>query len=207
MARGYKNWERGKKPQEDRDRHFVREFFTNGYNASAAAESAGFASARNYAYKLMREPRIIKLMDEYRERLDRKWEVNATKIRNELAKIAFGGGLGNILVVNEDDGSAMLDFRLMDQAVRDCIQEFTTKSVTRVTGSRVKGENEVETDRETTTENKVKFPSKQAALDALARIEGLFKQEKENKSDDVADRIAAGRNRVAEKKANGTQGA
>lgn len=150
---------------------------------------------------------IKRRQDQRRDRAD----VTEARITAELAKLAFTN-MGDLLEVNED-GSAYLDLNSMTDAHRAALVEYQAETYTDKglgencneellplsgeTGPGIETNDGYRTVR--VLKSKIKFASKQAALDSLARILGMFKDKVEVSGvTSLVDRVAAARKRLNE---------
>lgn len=179
------------------ERHLalVNEYFANGFNKRAAMRKVGYSdkSVEGYQHRLFNHPDVLAEIDRRRQSLTRKTDVTVERIKEEYAKIAFAN-LGDLLEI-ADDGTATMDLSGMTLDQRAAIQEFVIEE-----GKAIQGEegNSVVLVK---PKMRVKFHDKKAALDSLAKILGMFKDEVNVKGEvSLVDRILAGRKRALERK-------
>jgi phage terminase small subunit len=171
----------------------VDEYFANGFNKRAAMRACGYSedSIGGYQHRLFNHPDILKEIDRRRQSLNRKTDITVERIEQEYAKIAFAN-LGDLLEIG-DDGSAVLDLAGMTPEQRAAVSEYNVETY-----------NERAEDGEGVTpvkRYKVKFHDKKAALDALAKIRGMFTEKVEVKGElSLIEKIAAGRKRALAQK-------
>lgn len=161
----------------------------------------GCRSKRNALMAAGFEPSSLRIFNlpEVRAEIDRRltmrmgWVEALTdeRIIAEYAKIAFSS-LGDLLEVAED-GSAYLDLASMSVEQRAAVAEYTVETYT---------EKEIGEGGEATEHpvkrSKIKFHDKKAALDALARIRGMFKDKVEvHGAVSLIEKVQAARQRNA----------
>lgn len=191
-------------------RAIVDAWFVNGcVSKRRAMHACGYSV--NTAWEVFNredvKDEIKRRQDQRRDRAD----VTEARITAELAKLAFTN-MGDLLEVNED-GSAYLDLNSMTDAHRAALVEYQSETYTDkvlqencnevshlLSGDTLPGN---ETNVGFTTvkvlKSKIKFASKQAALDSLARILGMFKDKVEVSGvTSLVDRVAAARKRLNE---------
>lgn len=190
MRQGKKN----KPMQAISERHLklVNEYFANGFNKREAMRACGFSerSIPGYQHRLFNHPDVLHEIDKRRQSMNRRSEITVDRIEQEYAKLAFAN-LGDLLEI-QDDGSAILDLAGMSPEQRAAIAEYSVDEYT---------DRSANEDGEVVKKYKVKFHDKKGALDALAKIRGMFKEQVEVTGElSLVDRILAGRKRALEKK-------
>lgn len=149
-----------------------------GYSPSAAAKPQVIFGRDDVADEI----------DRRRTRREKRVDVTEEKIIAELAKLAFANS-GDLLEV-EEDGTAWMDFNKLTPAMKAAIGEIKSEKF-EMKGSEDDGTSKVN------TKTFVKFASKQAALESLARIKGMFKDKVEiSGSMGLVDRIQEARKRL-----------
>lgn len=129
-----------------------------------------------------------------RKRREKRTDVTEEKIIAELAKLAFAN-VGDLLEVNED-GSAFMDFNKLTPDLKAALAEYQVETYDE-RAPVVDGEADVAGVAVTVKKARVKFASKQAALDSLARIKGMFKDKVEvSGSVGLVERIQEARKRL-----------
>lgn len=121
-------------------------------NGAQAVRDAGYKSKdpANMAYKLLKKPEIMAVVDELRAERMKKFEITGDRILQELAKIAFSDITE---FIGRDGLMSAEDFDSLTPAQRACIASVKRS----VDGS-----------------YEVKLYDKMAALDKLGRSEKLF---------------------------------
>jgi len=151
-----------KQPKQPRwtgkQRRFVKEYVKD-HNATAAARRAGYSerSAKQTGYDLLHLPQYAHVQEAIREeeeRIAQRLEVTAERIQQERAKIAFTS-IDRFL---EWDG-----------------KELRLKPFSEIDPLELAAIAEIEQDKDGRI--KFKLHSKDASLDALARMKGLYKGE------------------------------
>lgn len=143
----------------------VREWFALGCVSKKRAMIAAGYSESTPSSSVFGRDDVKDAIEVRRARVAGKTKVTEERIIEELAKLAFTN-MGDLLEVNED-GSAFLDLNGMTDAHRAALSEVTTEEAI-ISGS----EDELSQRR---VKTKVKFASKQAALDTLVRVFGMAK--------------------------------
>ncbi len=151
-------------------RRFVKEYPLD-HNGQAAAIRAGYSpnSAKNIAWELLNDERyqhVQEAIAEEEERINRRLEISAERIRAEQAKLAFAN---------------IRDFLMFGP------EGVTLKKIDEIDPLELAAVAEV---RETKDGVIFKLHPKQPALDALARMEGLYKDSMTLKSDGLLLRVA-----------------
>lgn len=140
-----------------------------------------------------------------RNRATRAMRVTEERIIAEMAKLAFVD-MGDLLEVNED-GSAYFDLTQMTDEHRAALAEYSTETYMEKRVEPTGNDDETfETVNVPVRKSRIKFASKQAALDSLARVLGMFKDKTEHTVNvaSFADRIAQARKRIHAEATKGT---
>lgn len=164
-------------------------WFANGCQSKRAAGMA-LGLSGDVAHRIFNRPEVR--AEVARRMATRATLVEATEERiiEEYSKIAFSN-LGDLLEVN-DDGSAWLDMAGLTPEQRAAIAEYTVETYQEKTPGADGGMVVVPVKKA-----RVKFHDKKAALDALARIRGMFKDKVEvSGSLGLIERIQKARQRV-----------
>lgn len=179
----------------------VDEWFKNGCTSKKRAMmAAGYSDSSTTTYSSVvfgREDVLAEIERRRRMRAGKAMAVTEERVIAEMATLAFTN-LGDLLEVNED-GTAYFDLTQMTDAHRAALQEFSVESYTEKqnvpTGN---GDETYDIISVPVKKTRIKFASKQAALDSLARTFGLFKDKTEVSLgvSDFADRIAKARERL-----------
>lgn len=176
---------RGPKGKPEQYRRVIRNYYgAAGLNWRKAAELAGFADG-NYAFTLLRRPDFQALHEQYKLKLAVKFEVTESKIIDTWAKLAFTEP--GELVELDENGKPYLEFQKMTPEIRSILSEFTVEEY-----QEGRGENARAVKR-----FKVKFVSREKALDALTRIKGMYKDKLDiSAGPNVVEALMAGRKRM-----------
>lgn len=171
----------------------VDAYFANGcLSQRRALLACGYSvSAANRPQVIFQREDVADEIDRRRRRREKRVDVTEEKIIAELAKLAFAN-VGDLLEVNED-GSAFMDFNKLTPDLKAALAEYQTETY----DERQPGAEEGENVGVTVKKSRVKFASKQAALDSLARIKGMFKERVEiSGSVGLVERIQEARKRL-----------
>jgi len=164
------------------------EYYIQGMTQQQALLKAGYSAsvAEKASWTVFGREDVRRAIEERRNSIQRHGKDIVARIQEELARIAFFN-IGNILNIT-DDGEFIYDF---SEATMD---EFAALGeVTVETYMEGKGK-----DAERVKRVKIKPHDKKAALDSLARINGMF-QDNLNinpEGGSIEERLMAGRNRV-----------
>jgi len=180
-------------------RAVVDAYFANGcVSQRRALIAAGYSetTAKNQPQTVFQRDDVRAEIEKRRARHEKNFAVTEDRIIAELAALAFAR-MGDLVEVNED-GSAELDFNRLTPEMKAAMSEFSYETLEQVSGG--DEENEGKTIR--ITKPKIKFGSKQAALDALVRIKGMNKDRVEvSGALSLVERIQAARQRLQPGKA------
>ncbi len=180
----------------DLHRAVVDAFFDNGcVSRRRAMEAAGYspASARNNTTGVFGREDVVKEIQRRRNMAQGRRGVTEDWIIEQFRKLA-SASMGDLLDVNED-GSAYLDLNAMTDDHRAALMEFTSEEA--IEKGTTEGEDGPELSLTRVRKSRAKFASKQAALDSLARILGMFKDKLEvGGVVSIADKFAAARKRI-----------
>jgi phage terminase small subunit len=141
---------------------FCYEYLANGFNATKAAIKAGYAKKTAYAIgaENLKKPQIKARIQEMKDNLAETAGITALMIAKEHQKIAFSSH-----AKLRDGWMKLKDFEELDEDIKDCIQEVTTK--------RVKKHVQKGQPPEEETYVRVKTYDKQKSLEALATMLGF----------------------------------
>lgn len=157
---------------------WCRFYVENGGRPTIAARAAGYKDAGASGSLCMKNPLCIAEVARRNAWVERKHELTIERVVAEYSKIAFAD-LGELLVEDED-GEYRIEPARMSAGHRAALTEFTSG----------KGGPNAKTT--------MKFGSKQAALDALARFLGMNNDKLEVTGTlTMAERISAGRKRAS----------
>lgn len=180
----------------------VDAWFTNGcVSKKRAMLAVGYTAnaAGNVSSYLVFGRDDVKAAIQFRQKHLASRSVRATEknIIAEMEKLAFANQ-GELLEVNED-GSAYLDLSQMNDDHRAALSEYSVETYEEKrledTGNE---DGTYDVVKVPVRKSRIKFASKQAALDSLARILGMFKDKTEVTLGvaSFADRIAKARERI-----------
>ena len=128
---------------------------TKGMSDVAAYEAAGYARDLGNACHLAQKPHIRARVQELMERAGRRAEITATRVLQEMAKLAFYNPADYIKI--DEDGSAIVDLSKLDRDQAAAITEVISE---RGEDGKVK--------------TRIKLADKKAALVELGRHFGLW---------------------------------
>ena len=166
------------------------EAIMRGETNERAAISAGYAKsgASTQAARLLQNDKVVAEIQQRRAKLAKKTESLQDRVLKELERKAFSS-LSEAIVYDED-GNAHVDLRLASPELLSTLNKIETKTRKVYTP---KGDH-------IATEVNVKIGKDDSlrALQLLGNHLGMFKQEEIKVTVDVADRLLAARNRVAQ---------
>lgn len=174
-------------------------WFANGCTSKRRALLAvGYAEATagGNPHQVFGRPDVIAEIDRRRAAMASKTDLTEAMIIAEYRKLAFAS-MGDLIEVNED-GSAYLDFNLLNSDQKAAMAEYTVETYEE--GSAMEQTRDGETSQVmlTVKKSRVKFHSKLAALDSLSRIMGMFKDKIEvSGAANLVEKVAAARARIA----------
>lgn len=178
-------------------RAVIDAFFANGCLSQRRALAAcGYSpTVANKPHVIFGRPDVQDEIDRRRRRREKRVDVTEEKIIAELAKLAFAN-VGDILEVNED-GSAFMDFNKLTPDLKAALAEYQVETYDEQQPA-AEGDAILAV---TVKKARVKFASKQAALESLARIKGMFAPEKVQISGalSLVERIQEARKRLQPK--------
>ena len=169
-----------------RQRRFCEEYLVD-LNASAAARRAGYSVTTAYSIgqENLKKPEIATEIQRRMEARSKRTEITADQVVTELGKIAFANMLNYITI--QDDGTAVVDFSMVDRDQGAVMREVTIETYTEGRGE------------EAQPVKRIKFAlcDKKGALELLGRHFGLFTDKLEAKvemqGEDPASILAARR--------------
>ena len=164
----------------------VDEYFVNGYDRRLAAKAVGYKSYQN----LFDKPEVVAEIKRRVEAINKRYEVDADWIAQQYVKIAMSD-IGDLLVIDEATGKAFYDLRKLDHHHRAAIKSFVVE-----TYNEGRGPNAVEVKK-----HKIEFHDKLAALNALARMQGMFNDRMTVTHElTIVDALQAGRERLGKRR-------
>ncbi len=142
---------------------FCNEYLID-FNASAAFVRAGYAEkgARQNAYTLLQNDEIKEYLSKQQEKLQRKTEISAERVINELAKIAFHNTQDFV-----NGGNSVLEIKHLDRDKVAAVSKIKTTTK--------------EFDGNVTTTTEIGFYDKVDALEKLGRHLGVFEKDNTQK--------------------------
>lgn len=179
------------RPCSDRDSAVLNLYFANGFNKRKALRDSGFYSPTTVLNQgqFFDRPHIVREINRRMAAMKDEVDINEKNVLQQLARIAFADA-GDLLVP-DDAGGFTIDFGLITANMRSAISEFTVEE-THVG----RGEDAVPV-----TKVKFKTHSKLQALEMLAKHLRLFEDATTiNIESDVIDALAAGRQRVRQRR-------
>lgn len=174
-------------------RAVIDAYFANGcISQRRALLACGYSTAvAAKPYVIFQRDDVADEIERRRKRREKRVDVTEEKIIAELAKLAFAN-VGDLMEVNED-GTAFMDFNRLTPDLKAALAEYQVETYDEKASG---GEDGVGVGV-TVRKSRVKFASKQAALDSLARIKGMFKDKIEvSGSMGLVDRIQEARKRL-----------
>jgi phage terminase small subunit len=177
-------------------RAVVDAFFANGcVSQRRALQACGYSAAVfNKPHVIFQREDVQAEIHRRRRLRERRVDVTEEKIIAELAKIAFAD-MGELLEVNED-GSAFMDFNKLTPDLKAAMAEYQVETVN-IKSAIAADDEGTPASEGTVVKSKVKFASKQAALDSLARIKGMFRDKVEiSGAMSLVERIQEARKRL-----------
>lgn len=170
-----------------RQRVMVEYFFRNGFKKIEAARMAGYAYPENYCNRLFKHPAVVAEIDKRLKRMAERTNITAEWIIEQLASYATAGV--TLAKFRQPDGSwDFTDATPEEMALVKVSQEIILdKKSPGVKGGKVK----------------LDFPDPMKALEMLARIQGLFKDQVEVTTKvELTEAINAGRKRMNQENEN-----
>lgn len=175
---------------KDRYKRLVHFYFMSDFNKKEAMKKAGYKSkSKGRVQELFSHPFVIAEIERQRQRVEKKYELTRDWIVKRLMVLADSNiVLGKFKKVNED-GSLYWDFSGATEAELGVINGISTDIYTEGRGL---------------SKRKVKkfglvITDPKAALDSLARIQGLFNDKMTVQGElSIMERLSKGRERVSE---------
>lgn len=148
-----------------KQKRFVKEYLLD-LNATRAYIAAGYSEkgASASAYKLLRNAKVVAIIQEKQAKRSSELEISAGMVLAELKKLAFSNMLDYIAV--QDDGTAYVNLKNLTRDQAAAIQEINTEEFT------IQGDDEPRV----VTKVKFKLSDKKASLELLGRHLGLFEE-------------------------------
>lgn len=155
----------------DRQEAFCDHYVVDG-NATKAAIEAGYGRkfSAQTGYKMLRDPRIQRRIEEKRQKLRSNSEVTPERLVEQYSRLAFTNPTD--LIVTEVDGTQR--FKRPDELNDDeraLVQDVTihTKTIKSANG-----------EQEVVQSFTYKLATRKEALDSLARVQGMFRDKVEH---------------------------
>ncbi len=168
---------------------FAREYVID-LNATRAAIAAGYseAAAAQTGSKMVRNAKVLKLIDAFQTKRASKLDIKAEKVVEELSRMAFSN-MADYMEINEEGKPTGLDLSRLTRDQAAAIQEITEDT----TGGSGDGE------RRLVLRTKFKLADKTKSLELLGRHLGMFMDKVEHSGTvNLADTFAKARLRIAE---------
>lgn len=165
------------------------EYHLQGYSKQQSMIKAGYAPVTaTQPWRLFELPQMVKYLEKRREKMQLAGSRLEERVKEELAKLAFFN-LGDVLRITEE-GDLIYDFSEVTMDQMAAIGEVTVETYMEGKGK----------DAEEVKRLKVKPHDKKAALDSLARICGMFKDNTNITSNgqSLEERLQAGRQRLGQ---------
>ena len=148
-------------------------------NGREAAKRAGYAenSAHSASTRLLANPKVIALIERFREKLRERGLVDIEKVRKELCKMAFANA-GDYYTVDED-GSPHIDLSGLDEYQTAAIQSIDVKEYTEGRAGKAgvdEDGNPTKSKQRVVKETKIRLTSKHGALELLGKHLAMFKE-------------------------------
>lgn len=160
------------KPLNPQQVRFVSEYLSDSSSGKAAASRAGYSihTASDQASRLLKDPRVIRMLEEARSQAMKTLGITAERVMQELWKVA-GANPGDVVTLNEE-GEADIDPRFAGEVAVTTIGG-KDKKVRQVTSKTIKPSDKI------------------AALTTIAKIGNFFPNEAEIKINmSFADMVA-----------------
>lgn len=165
------------------------EYHLQGYSKQQSMLKAGYApSVAVTPLRLFELPQMVKYLEKRREKMQLAGSRLEERIKEEFAKIAFFN-LGDVLLIT-DEGDLIYDFSEVTMDQMAAIGEVSVETYFEGKGK----------DAQEVKRIKVKPHDKKAALDSLARICGMFKDNTNITvgGQSLEERLQAGRARLGQ---------
>lgn len=165
------------------------EYHLQGYSKNQSMIKAGYSpSTAKMPWQVFDLPQVAAYLEKRRESMKMAGNRLEDRIKEEFAKIAFFN-LGDVILVT-DDGELVYDFSEVTMDQMAAIGEVTVETYKEGKGK----------DAQDVKRIKVKPHDKKAALDSLARICGMFKDNINHTSNgqSLEERLQAGRQRLGQ---------
>lgn len=158
----------------ERERLFVDAYIANGNDGAKAARTVGYSAkdAKKQAFTMLRRPNVVKALAERREKLAVRYELTTESVIGELSKIVHA----DPRKIFDKDGR-MLHPRDWPEEMAGTLASIEVDEV--ISGSRVK-----------CITKKVKFWSKDSAIDKAMKHLGLFEKDNKQKTDPLVELLA-----------------
>lgn len=176
-------------------RAVIDAYFANGCVSQRRALHACGYSDKSPVVSVFGREDVRSEIDRRHKLQSRRRDLTEDRIKEEYAKIAFSN-LGDLLEVNED-GSAYLDLTKLTEDQKAAMAEYQVETYVEKTFEEGEDGEKGTVIGTPVKKSRIKFHSKLAALDSLARIMGLFKDRVEvSHTQSLVERIAAARQRT-----------
>lgn len=176
----------------DRERKFVREYLTNGFNHLKAAQAAGYKLTGGSGKNLLKRARVVREIERLTGKTLARYEVTIEWIIERMAERADAGRILARFKKVDDEGNIYHDFTGATEEELRVIDEVTVEEHKEGRGDTAR----------TVRRSKVKGANPDVSLLTLARHRGMLsdKLTGENTGASLVERLQAGRNRAKLKK-------
>lgn len=153
-----------------RQRRFCEEYLVD-LNGAAAARRAGYSAdaAKEQASRLLTDANVQAELDRLREERSKRTQITADDVVLELGKLAFANMLNYVTI--QDDGTAIVDFSMVNRDMGAAMKEVTIETYTEGKGDDAKDVKRI----------KFQLHDKKGALEALGRHLAIFNDKSETK--------------------------
>ena len=173
----------------DRHRKLVDYYFLTNFNKREAARLAGYPHPDSYSDRLFKKPDVVAEIDRRRKEEMEKFELTREWIIERLMRLADSNITLSKFKKVDEDGQLYWDFTGASEEELKVIQGISTETVTEGKGKNAKWVKKF----------KPVLVDPKAALDSLARIQGMFNDKISVEGEvSLIDRIEAGRKRAAQ---------
>jgi len=177
-----------RKPLNERQRAALDEYFNNNFNKTKALEAAGYRHAGVYCVNFFANPHVEAEVNRRMALREKKQELSKDWIVQRLMRIATTHEVLAKFKKVQDDGSLAWDFSDATQEELQLVGNLSTEIVALGRGK----------NKQWVKKFKIEVESAKSALDSLARIEGLFKDNVTvNGQLSLVERLQKGRERAA----------
>lgn len=150
----------------DKQERFCREYVVD-FNGTQAAIRAGYSkkTANEQAARLLANVSVQSFIQSLQTKQNTKLEISAERVVEEYAKLGFSN-IADLM----NEGMTFEDIKKLDPKISAAIESVSVTETFDKQGNR-------------TINTKIKMHSKPAALDALGKHTGIYKEDNKQKSD------------------------